>query len=151
MSPTSRSTFQVDTAEGIADLFQERDYQSRYFTGEQGAEYWEDFVAESRELHEKNYSVTRRPEEWLPEDTEEEGNGRVVLNVFDEDEYAAYEEQEAGQASGGVTSASWTKRKRRRRKRRSPPRRRNSPVCATRAFPWTAWGTRPFSAGSPPP
>jgi len=56
MSPTSRSTFQVDTAPGIAELFEEQDYQSRYFSGERGAENWEAFVGGSREKHDRAVS-----------------------------------------------------------------------------------------------
>ncbi len=100
MSPTSRSTFQVDTAEGITEMFEEREYQSRYFIGEQGAEYWEDFVAESRELHEEN-SAGRRSQELLTDGENDDNGSRVILNVYEEDEYAAFEEQEAD--SAGVT------------------------------------------------
>ena len=99
MSPSSRSTFQVDTAQGITEMFEEREYQSRYFFGEQGAEYWEDFVAESREKHEENY-VDRRRQDLLTDGEDEENGSRVILNIYDEDEYAAYEEQEE---SSGVT------------------------------------------------
>ena len=49
MSPTSRSSFTIDTAPGITQMFEERDYQSRYFSGEQGAVNWENFVGVSRE------------------------------------------------------------------------------------------------------
>ena len=93
MSPSSRSTFQVDTAEGITEMFEEREYVSRYFSGEQGAEYWEDFVAESREKHEENY-VERRSQELLTDGADNGYDSRVILNVYDEDEYAAFEEQE---------------------------------------------------------
>ena len=63
MSPTSRSSFTVDTAPGIVDMFEQRDYQSRYFTGPQGAENWENFVGVSRPLHEENLSEIRKLEE----------------------------------------------------------------------------------------
>ncbi|MBO4885151.1 MAG: hypothetical protein J5602_07545, partial [Clostridia bacterium] len=92
MSPTSRSTFRVDTAQGITEMFEERDYQSRYFTGEQGAQYWEDFVADSREKHEEN-SAERRGQEVGSSDEEFESDSRVIMNVYDEEEYAAFEEE----------------------------------------------------------
>ena len=99
MSPTSRSTFQVDTAQGITEMFEERDYHSRYFFGEQGAQYWEDFVADSRALHEENYVDRRSLQGWSEE--EDDAGSRVILNVYDEDEYPDYEEQEEG--SSGVS------------------------------------------------
>ena len=107
MSPTSRSTFQIDTAEGIADMFQEREYQSRYFTGEEGERNWEDFVAESRERHEEASFGSRTPETGLIE-AESGGSGsRVILNVFDEDEYAAYSGEDLQPAASGGVSFSF--------------------------------------------
>jgi len=102
MSPSSRSTFQVETAPGITEMFHDPDYQSRYFTGEDGAQYWEDFIGESRERHSVSFREPRRPEDpmILPDDADS-GRQQVVLRVFDEDEYAAYETQETG-----LTSAS---------------------------------------------
>jgi hypothetical protein len=104
MSPTSRSTFQINTAEGIADMFQEREYRSRYFTGEEGARNWEDFVAVSRERRIEMIGDELLPEPEEPE-AETAGSGRVVLNIFDEDEYAAFADEEAELQSepGGVT------------------------------------------------
>ena len=97
MGPTSRSSFTVETAEGITEMFEERDYQSRYFSGADGEQNWEDFIG------------TRRPARALIEAPEEEpysevGDGDehekpsysgkgVVLNVFEEDEYEEYEKQ----------------------------------------------------------
>ena len=51
MGPTSRSTFRVEVPETIVDMFQNDDYASHYFGGEQGAEQWEDFIGDSREKY----------------------------------------------------------------------------------------------------
>ena len=51
MSPTSRSTFQIRAGESVRQMFQEREFVSRYFTGEDGGEAWEDFAAGSRAVH----------------------------------------------------------------------------------------------------
>ena len=68
MSPTSRSTFQVETSAGISQLFEERDYVSAYFTGEEGAANWEEFVAESRAAHNAATSNRSRHETPVPEE-----------------------------------------------------------------------------------
>ena len=100
MSPTSRSSFTIDTAPGITQMFEERDYQSRYFSGEQGAVNWENFVGVSREAHE--LAVLGETPESLPEAENEPIAARsgVTLNIYDEDEYDAL--QADSEPSGGV-------------------------------------------------
>ena len=51
MSPTSRSTFRVEVPKSVVAMFHEHDYQSRYFSGENGEQVWERVVGESREKH----------------------------------------------------------------------------------------------------
>ena len=51
LSPSARSTFQVATDPSITAMFETRNYQSAYFTGEGGPENWEDFVSGSRAAH----------------------------------------------------------------------------------------------------
>ena len=53
MSPTSRSTFRVETGESMIHMFEDREFISRYFSDEDGAANWEDFVAGSREAHDE--------------------------------------------------------------------------------------------------
>ena len=99
MSPTSRSTFQIQTAQGITDMFQEREYKSQYFFGEQGAENWEDFVAGSREAHDEALAKSGR----LPQrrdflDDDEDLDPLIDLSVLDDDE-----SEDTGEVfSGGV-------------------------------------------------
>ena len=54
MSPTSRSSFMIEVPQTMVDMFEQPDYQSHYFSDEDGAEVWEDFVADSRSEHEAN-------------------------------------------------------------------------------------------------
>ena len=53
MSPTSRSSFMVEVPRSMVQMFEEPDYVSRYFSDVSGSEDWEDFVASSREAHDR--------------------------------------------------------------------------------------------------
>ena len=88
MGPTSRSTFQIETAQGITDMFQEREYQSHYFSGEQGAINWEDFVAGSREAHDKAILSRWDQEEDIEEMAAVSGSS-VVFEEVNEEELGA--------------------------------------------------------------
>ncbi len=102
MSPTSRSSFQIETAPGISEMFESRDYQSRYFSGVGGDENWEAFVGVSRALHEEN-ARQKQPRliEGAEEDARPAASGKgVSFTEFEEDEY---EEASKAAAGGGVT------------------------------------------------
>ena len=94
MSPSSRSTFRVETGESMIHMFEDREYVSQYFSGVQGAENWEDFVAGSREAHDE--AVMDRWEQELAE--EETTTAARQSVVFEEIDGADYSEP-----SGGVT------------------------------------------------
>ena len=66
MSPMSRSTFRVDVPKDLVEMFQERGFQSRYFSGEDGAKTWEKVVGESREKY-----LESRLRRWGNEDEKE--------------------------------------------------------------------------------
>ena len=51
MSPTSRSSFKIEVPQTMVDMFEQPDYQTVYFGGEAGERTWENFVADSRQLH----------------------------------------------------------------------------------------------------
>ncbi len=51
MSPTSRSTFRVEVPKDVVAMFHDSGFQSRYFSGEEGAQVWEEVAGESRELY----------------------------------------------------------------------------------------------------
>lgn len=57
MGPSSRSTFMVSVPDTMVEMFEKPGYVSRYFTGIGGDKNWEDFVGESRALHEENARV----------------------------------------------------------------------------------------------
>ncbi len=54
MSPTSRSSFMIEVPQTMVDMFEQPDYHTHYFDGDDGAEVWENFIADSRAEHEKN-------------------------------------------------------------------------------------------------
>ena len=99
MSPTSRSSFTIETAPGISQMFEEKDYESRYFSGEQGAVNWEQFVGVSRAAHEE--TMLRNASEERPQLEERAASSMgVTLNIYEEDEYEALQEENR---SSGVT------------------------------------------------
>ncbi len=67
LGASSRTSFRVEVPEDVVDMFQNPDYESRYFVGEEGAGYWEDFIGDSRELAEQNRK--RKPEASLEQET----------------------------------------------------------------------------------
>ena len=85
MSPTSRSTFRVETGESMIHMFEDRDYVSRYFSNEEGAANWEDFIADSRAAHDEAV-MARRDEQ--PEEEEESSSPRsfFMFEEIDEDD-----------------------------------------------------------------
>ncbi|MBO6159464.1 MAG: DUF87 domain-containing protein [Firmicutes bacterium] len=84
MSPTSRSTFRIETAPGISDLFESPYYESHYFTGEEGDKNWEDFIGTSRALHDQTVSARGRLER---RDDQMAISSGVSLKVYDQEEY----------------------------------------------------------------
>ncbi len=57
LGSSSRTSFRVEVPEDVVDMFENPDFVSRYFVGEKGNEYWEDFVGDSREIAMKNQKV----------------------------------------------------------------------------------------------
>ncbi len=60
MSATSRSTFKVEVPKNMVDMFQDRDFQSRYYTGTEGAAAWESFIGTSRKAHDQNSKENKK-------------------------------------------------------------------------------------------
>ena len=101
MGPTSRSSFTVETAPGIAKLFEEPNYTSRYFTGEQGEKNWEEFIGESR-----GKRVEAKPSQVLGQSERKRAAAsragkNVLLRVFDEDEIEQLSD-DTGETSGST-------------------------------------------------
>ena len=76
MGPTSRTTFKVDVPEDVVAMFQERDFISRYFNGEEGKGYWEDFIGDSREKNAESMSLRKK----TPEAPKEVSKKRSFVN-----------------------------------------------------------------------
>ncbi len=55
MSPSSRSSFQVEVPQLFVNMFEKMDFESVYFSGEEGEAAWEDFIMDSRDSHDENY------------------------------------------------------------------------------------------------
>ena len=93
MSPTSRSTFRVQTGQSMISMFEDRNFVSRYFVGEEGKEKWEDFIAASRPAHEQAVAERRGAEDF-----EEEAavmQQPVAFREFDRADYAPAQTAEA--------------------------------------------------------
>ena len=69
MSPTSRSSFMIEVPSTMVEMFEESDYVSHYFIGEEGTRNWEDYIGGSREVHDAN--ATKRALEQLNEKLDE--------------------------------------------------------------------------------
>lgn len=54
--PTSRATLQIETPKPIEDMFSEQEYTRRYFERGDSPE-WEEFIGESKELHDAEYNL----------------------------------------------------------------------------------------------
>ncbi len=62
MGPTSRSSFKIDVPDSFVDMFENSDFESNYFFGEEGYYVWEEFVENSRDEHDKNFSERKQLE-----------------------------------------------------------------------------------------
>ena len=87
LSPTSRSTFKVEVPDDIVSMFQDKEFVSNYFTGEQGEENWEDFVAESRDIRVESY--IGQYEEQPEYNGEEQSGGHVTFEEISEEDLPA--------------------------------------------------------------
>ena len=87
MSPQSHSTFRIDVPEDVVAMFEEPDYESRYFSGEDGAVNWEDFIGDSREKR----GTVQNIQDAFADVTEKTETHRkhVSFEEFSEEEFAA--------------------------------------------------------------
>ena len=91
MGASSRTSFRVEVPEDVVDMFQNADFESRYFVGEEGAEYWENFVGDSRGIAEENRRD--RFTEEIPAETQEQKK-HVTFTELTEEEAQAEELEE---------------------------------------------------------
>ncbi|MCR5587593.1 MAG: DUF87 domain-containing protein, partial [Lachnospiraceae bacterium] len=85
MSPSSRSSFTIEVPSSFVDMFENPNFQSNYFWGEEGAEVWEDFVASSREAHDVNYEE-RKAMEAVTVTKEEVPTGTITFSEISVEE-----------------------------------------------------------------
>ena len=93
MSPTSRSNFHVSVSKEMVEMFRHSNYVSRYFSGEEGAKNWEDFIGSSRAIRSENMKQRR----GALEETEEmlaDPKKRVTFLEMDEEEFLSEAMQE---------------------------------------------------------
>ena len=60
--PTSRATMQIETPKPIEDMFSEQEYTRRYFVRGDSPE-WEEFIGDSKELHDAEYNLAHTLQE----------------------------------------------------------------------------------------
>ena len=83
MSPTSRSTFKVEVPKDVTAMFRHPDFQSRYFIGQKGADYWEDFVAKSRPKRAAKLEERMQHEQVREEQKAAQAKSRVIFEELD--------------------------------------------------------------------
>ena len=86
MSPQSRSTFRVEVPSDVVAMFQDPDFESRYFSGEEGERNWDDFVGESRD---KRAALDEAKEQELILEEQENSRSHIVFEEVTEEELAA--------------------------------------------------------------
>ena len=85
MSPTSRSSFMIEVPQTMVDMFEQDDYQSHYFKGEQGSEYWEDYIGNSRDEHEKNIEIRNESDNNDEDDISDSGSSFMFTEISAEE------------------------------------------------------------------
>ncbi len=97
MSPQSRSTFRIEAPENVVSMFEEPDHVSRFFGKEaDGLSDWDDFVGDSRALHDAAV-----PEEDFPIGTDVRKTGKKVtfLEMTEEEYETERREREEAEAA----------------------------------------------------
>jgi len=87
LGPQSRSSFRFDVPEDIIAMFEESEYDSRYFSDEQGAANWADFLGDSAAKRAINVPVITE----TVENTEVVAKSHVTFVELTEEEIAAEE------------------------------------------------------------
>ena len=94
MSPMSRSSFQVEVPSSMVDMFENMDFESNYFSGEDGKEVWEEFVEESRGIHDANILERAQYENVVSENVEQVSS-LTFSEISEEDAMQLMSENEA--------------------------------------------------------
>ncbi len=108
MSPTSRSSFKIEVPQSMVDMFEQPDYQSLYFVGQQGHRAWESFVADSRAMHDA-YLEERMESRYIAEtaayDDLADGTAFTFSEITEQEaeELTNTTNNNTGNNSGGIT------------------------------------------------
>ncbi|SEK80828.1 AAA-like domain-containing protein [Ruminococcus sp. YRD2003] len=104
MSPTSRSSFMVDVPQSMVEMFEQPSYQSHYFIGEQGAVNWEDFIGNSRQIHDINAPARKDDNEFDKLYEELRESGFTFSEITAEEADSLYSDKTSEEeSSGGIT------------------------------------------------
>ena len=87
LSASSRSTFQVEVPPTLVDMFQQKEYISHYFVGDEGYQNWENYVAASRSTHDLAVATNKAVEEKKKEN--KPAKKAVTFSIISEEELAA--------------------------------------------------------------
>ncbi len=98
LSASSRSTFQVEVPPTLVDMFQQKEYISHYFIGDEGHRNWESYVAASRSTHDLAVATNKAVEEKKKEN--KPAKKAVTFSIISEEELAA-QKLAAGQGKDG--------------------------------------------------
>ena len=92
MSPSSRTTFRIEVPRGVVQMFEQPLFISQYFVGELGAQYWEEFMGQSRMVRLENQIAALDDEmpELLPQE-------RKAISFVELDEEEAQLEERKNQ------------------------------------------------------
>ena len=86
MSPQSRSSFKIVVPDDVVSMFSDPDHESNYFAGDDGRKKWNDFLGDSRILHNTSEEAMRKENPIKSKKTGK--SNRVTFMEIDEDEYA---------------------------------------------------------------
>ena len=83
MSPSSRSTFKVEVPADVTAMFRQPGFVSNYFSGQKGAEVWENFVGESRAKRAAKLEELQRQEGVREEKAAAAPQSRVIFEELE--------------------------------------------------------------------
>lgn len=87
LGPQSRTSFKVQVPDEIVDMFQNPDYESAYFSGEEGEAEWNNFVGDSRMRHEASTFMRMSEADDLEESyVKPQRKNSVIFNELTEEE-----------------------------------------------------------------
>ena len=104
MSASSRSTFRVETGPSMIHMFEDKNFVSRYFVGTEGAQAWEDFIGNSREVHNRFAPENETAADSYTREERAAPRASILFEEVSGDEYDSEENSadDAANVSSGV-------------------------------------------------